>query len=755
MKIIVLNSNAYFYSAFAKAVLFFSFFFITQFIAAHTITGFIKDINGQPLKDVYVLHMKSGTHTHSNAKGFFTIENVEQEEELRFSHIGYEASSIVVTNPKDILQITLSASSLDLDAITISNDVETLNVLANVDLQINPVTSSQEILRTVPGLFIGQHAGGGKAEQIFLRGFDIDHGTDIAINVDGMPVNMVSHAHGQGYADLHFLIPETINNISYGIGSYDESVGNFATAGHVDFKTKSYLDESKISVEIGDFNHQRYLGLVQLVDNDHTTAYFATEYLTFDGPYDSPQNFDRINLFGKLHHTTDSGNRLSLSLSHFDSEWDASGQIPQRAVDSGLIDRFGAIDDTEGGSTSRTNVVLNYDMDISDKEQLETTMFYSHYDFLLYSNFTFFLEDPINGDQIQQQESRDLSGFKTKYSYETQLGSNDLSLTAGFSLRNDRTDASGLSRTLNRRTTLENIQLGDINETNSSLFVGAELSVNKLLIDAGVRLERFKFIYKNALTDTFNTQSQTATALLPKLNFNYEISDNVKVYLNNGAGMHSNDTRVVLENGADDILPKSYGSDLGAVWKASDNLVVNGALWYLFLEQEFVYVGDAGIVEPSGETERYGFDLGLKYQLTDFLFLDTNLNYAHARAINEPDGADYIPLAPEFTSTGGIILKDYKRFNAGLRYRYIGDRAANEDNSIVAEGYFVADFNVNYDLTDNLRLGIAVQNLFDVEWNETQFATESRLATEVQSVEEIHFTPGTPIFLRGSIQYRF
>lgn len=743
------------YSAFAKAVLFIAFFFSTQFIAAHTITGFIKDINGQPLKDVYVLHVKSGTHTHSNAKGFFTIDNVEQEEELRFSHIGYEASSIVVTNHKDILQITLSPSSLNLDAITISNDVETLNVLANVDLQINPVTSSQEILRTVPGLFIGQHAGGGKAEQIFLRGFDIDHGTDIAINVDGMPVNMVSHAHGQGYADLHFLIPETINNISYGIGSYDESVGNFATAGHVDFKTKSYLDESKISVEIGDFNHQRYLGLVQLVDNAHTTAYVATEYLTFDGPYDSPQNFDRINLFGKLHHTTDSGNRLSLSLSHFDSEWDASGQIPQRAVDSGLIDRFGSIDDTEGGSTSRTNVVLNYDMDISDKEQLETTMFYSHYDFLLYSNFTFFLEDPINGDQIQQQESRDLAGFKTKYSYETQLGANDLSLIAGFGLRNDRTDASGLSRTLNRRTTLENIQLGDINETNSSLFVGAELSVNKLLIDAGLRLERFKFVYKDALTETFDTQSQTATALLPKLNFNYEVSDNVKVYLHNGVGMHSNDTRVVLENGADDILPKSYGSDLGTVWKASDNLVVNGALWYLFLEQEFVYVGDAGIVEPSGETERYGFDLGVKYQLTDFLFLDTNLNYAHARAINEPDGADYIPLAPEFTSTGGISLKDYKRFNAGLRYRYIGDRAANEDNSIVAEGYFVADFNVNYDLTDNLRLGMAVQNLFDVEWNETQFATESRLASEAQSVEEIHFTPGTPFFLRGSIQYRF
>jgi len=743
------------YSAFAKAVLTIAFFFFSPILLAHSISGFITDPNGQPLKDVYVLHMASADHTHTNSKGFFAIDNAEKGEELRFSHIGYEAGSFIITNVKEVLQITMIPASLDLDAITITNDVETLNVLANVDLQINPVSSSQELLRTVPGLFIGQHAGGGKAEQIFLRGFDIDHGTDVAINVDGMPVNMVSHAHGQGYADLHFLIPETVNNISYGIGSYDESVGNFATAGHVDFRTKSYLDENKIGVEIGDFNHQRYLGMVQLVDNSHTTAYIATEYLTFDGAFDSPQNFDRVNLFGKLHHTSNNGNLLSLSLSHFDSEWDASGQIPQRAVDSGLINRFGAIDDTEGGATSRTNIILNYDMDLSDNEQLQTTVFYSHYDFLLYSNFTFFLEDPINGDQIKQQESRNLAGFKVAYDYKTQLRNNRLDLKAGLGWRNDRTDASGLSRTLNRRETLENIQLGDINETNSSLFVGAELYIDHLLIDAGLRLERFKFNYKDALEAIYSTQSQTANALLPKLNFNYEVNDNVKVYLRNGIGLHSNDTRVVLENGAEDILPKSYGSDLGTIWKASDNLIINGALWYLFLEQEFVYVGDAGIVEPGGETQRYGFDLGFKYQLSDYVFLDSNLNYAHARAINEPDAANYIPLAPELTSTGGISLKDYKRFNAGLRYRYIGDRAANEDNSIVAEGYFVADLNVNYDMTESLRLGMAVQNLFNLAWNETQFATESRLANETQSVEEIHFTPGTPLFIRGSIQYTF
>jgi outer membrane receptor protein involved in Fe transport len=741
--------------AFAKAITIAILLLSSAYSLAHTITGRVTDANGQPIDDVYVVHQPSENHFHTNAKGYFKIENAEKGDALRFSHLGYEAITVIIKDENEAMLVVMNTASLDLQEVVINNKVDLQQVITKIDLETNPVTSSQQILQTVPGLFIGQHAGGGKAEQIFLRGFDIDHGTDIAINVDGMPVNMVSHAHGQGYADLHFLIPETINNVSFGKGSYNETVGNFATAGHVDFSTKSYLNENKIAVEIGDFNHQRTVGLVQLVDNAQTSAYIATEYLSFDGPFDSPQNFDRINLFGKLNYTAPSGNVLNLSVSHFDSEWDASGQIPQRAIDRGLIGRFGAIDDTEGGTTSRTNINLNYSYEISTNEQLETSLYYSHYDFLLFSNFTFFLEDPINGDQIKQQESRDMAGIKAQYNYDTKWGNNDLVLSAGIGLRNDRTDSSGLSRTLNRRTTLENIQLGDINETNSSVFVGAKYYLDKLLISTGLRLEHFDFKYKDQLSTLYDTQSQTATALLPKLNFNYELSDRVNLYLKNGVGLHSNDTRVVLENSADKILPKSYGSDLGTIWKVTDRLIVDAAAWYLFLEQEFVYVGDAGIVEPSGKTERYGLDVGLRYQLNDYLFLDANANYAHARSLEAAAGEDFIPLAPEFTSTGGISIKDWNRFNAGLRYRYIADRPANEDNSIVADGYFVTDFNVNYDLTSNLRLGVVVQNLLDVSWNETQFATESRLANESQSVEEIHFTPGTPFFVRGTLQYSF
>lgn len=739
----------------AQSSVYLFFILCSNALLAHTITGYVVDANDRPLKDVYVMNPRTGTHTHTNAKGFFTIDQVEEGDELAFSKLGYSAFAKAITDESEVLRIIMLESSIDLKAINITNETDVLNTLTQADLEVNPVTSTQEVLRSVPGLFIGQHAGGGKAEQLFLRGFDIDHGTDVAISVDGMPVNMVSHAHGQGYADLHFVIPETIENISYGKGSYDKTVGNFATAGHVDFRTMDYVRENVVSAEIGDFNYQRYVGLVQVLDNSNTSAYIATEYLTFDGPFESPQNFDRVNLFGKLNYISDAGDELGVSISHFDSEWDASGQIPQRAVDSGLIDRFGAIDDTEGGETSRTSVNINYDFAVSDNEKFSTHLYYSHYDFLLYSNFTFFLEDPINGDQIKQQESRDLAGFDAAYTYTAELSNHKLDLTAGIRLRNDRTEGSELSRTLNRRTTLENIQLGDINETNTSAFAGATWYINDFLIDAGLRLERFKFTYKDALATQYDTQAQSETALFPKLNFNYRVSDDFQLYFKNGIGFHSNDTRVVLQETADDILPKSYGSDLGSIWKPIDRLIINTALWYLYLEQEFVYVGDAGIVEPSGETERYGFDLGLRYQLTDYLFLDGNLNYAHARAVNEPDGADLIPLAPEFTSTGGLSLKDWNGFNAGIRYRYIGDRPANEDNSIVAEGYFVSDLNVNYDLTANWRLGVAVQNLFDVEWNETQFATESRLQNETASVEEIHFTPGTPFFIRGTLQYRF
>tara|TARA_R110002012_G_scaffold319389_2_gene539762 strand:+ start:144518 stop:146758 length:2241 start_codon:yes stop_codon:yes gene_type:complete len=736
----------------------FSFFVMAGIGYAQSIKGVVNNEEGQPLENVYIYNVNTLSHAHTLSNGFFTIENTSIGDSLTIGLLGYEKKTVIVNQDhfNTGLDVMLQSKTILLNELVITEQVNAMNSISKVDLETSPVNSSQEILRKVPGLIIGQHAGGGKAEQIFLRGFDIDHGTDISLSVDGMPVNMVSHAHGQGYSDLHFVIPETINNINFGKGPYYANKGDFATAGYVDFQTTDKINSSEISLSVGQFNSLRTLGMFDLLrNNKRSNAYVALEYIEFDGPFKSPQNFNRINLFGKFSTYLKGNDKLSLTVSHFTSRWDASGQIPQRAVDSGLISRFGSIDDTEGGNTSRSNVNVAYEAILKDDLQFKANVFYTKYGFELYSNFTFFLDDPINGDQIRQFESRDIFGFNTAFIKDTKLGNIDTKITSGLGFRNDIVNDVELSHTLNRNEILNYLALGDVNETNMFGYVNAEFKLNKFIIAPALRLDYFKFMYNDALVTEYETLSETKTTFSPKLNFFYNQNKNLQFFLKSGIGFHSNDTRVVVAQSGEDILPKAYGTDLGAIWKPFPKMVVNTALWYLFLEQEFVYVGDAGIVEPSGQSERYGLDLGFRYQFTDWLYFDTDATFTHARSVEEPKGSDYIPLAPDFTLTGGLAINDLNGFSAGIRYRYIDDRPANEDNSIVAEGYFVTDLNMNYALNDNISFGVAIENLFDTEWNETQFATESRLQNEINPVEEIHFTPGTPFFIKGIVSYKF
>ncbi|MEE2800715.1 MAG: TonB-dependent receptor [Bacteroidota bacterium] len=729
-------------------------FLISSLLHAQQFSGTVVSEFNQPLQDVYIENQRTQEHTHSNELGRFELLNTRIGDTVMYRSLGYSTQLLEVETMLDN-KIVLKLKPVELKELVVASQKNLTSTVSKIDLEIAPVTSSQEILRKVPGLFIGQHAGGGKAEQIFLRGFDIDHGTDVAIDVDGMPVNMVSHAHGQGYSDLHFLIPETIDVIDFGKGAYYADKGDFNTAGYVSFKTKDYLQKNSLSLSLGQFNTLRTVGMFNLLDKKSTdNAYLAVEYLESDGPFESPQNFNRINLFTKYIKNLASGDRVELTASHFTSRWDASGQIPQRAVDRGLITRFGAIDDTEGGDTSRTNFNISFQSILSENTTLTANAFYSNYTFELFSNFTFFLEDPINGDQIKQRENRDIYGINTKFNYNQNFSNFDLDLSYGFSLRHDVNNDVELSRTANRKTTLEVLQLGDINQTNTSAYVEAMLDFGKFKIQPGVRLDHFNFLYNDQLQENYETQSETETLLNPKLNLYYTINNDFQVYAKSGLGFHSNDARVVVANQGEEILPRSYNADLGLTWKPAPRLLVEGALWYLFLEQEFVYVGDAGIVEPSGKTRRYGIDLSARYQLNDWLFLNADATYTKARAIDELDGEDFIPLAPDFTLVSGLYFKDIKNFSGGLQMRYIDDRPANEDNTIIAEGYTVFDLNVSYEF-NKLTLGVRVENLFDIDWNEAQFATESRLRNESASTEELHFTPGTPFYIRGIATYTF
>ena len=334
---------------------------INTALFGQALKGTITDHNKLPVAEVSVINLSNGKHTHSNDKGFFIMDQLEPGDTVQTWHLSYETAIVIYDPGQAEINLELEPKSISLDEIIVSPSSNGLNLISNLDIKTSPINSSQDLLKQVPGLFISQHAGGGKAEQIFLRGFDIDHGTDVNITVDGMPVNMASHAHGQGYTDLHFLIPETVDEIDFGKGPYYSDQGNFNTAGYVKFGTKKRLDDSEIKTELGMFNTRRLLGMFKLMNDDSKSAYLASEYILTDGPFESPQNFSRINLFGKFNGQVSDTENVGFTASYFTSSWDASGQIPVRAVEDGSITRFGAIDDTEGGNTSRTNILFNYD----------------------------------------------------------------------------------------------------------------------------------------------------------------------------------------------------------------------------------------------------------------------------------------------------------------------------------------------------------------------------------------------------------
>jgi outer membrane receptor protein involved in Fe transport len=729
------------------------------------ISGTVYDqATNLPLKNVNVILSNLGKTTLTNELGQYRFDGlVASKYKVELSHLSFKSQVIEVTVRDDettFAKTLLVAADVELSEVVISSHrAHDQQLISNLDIRLRPVTNSQEILRMVPGLFIGQHAGGGKAEQIFLRGFDLDHGTDIRLTLDGMPVNMVSHAHGQGYADLHFVIPELVQGVDFKKGPYHADKGNFTTAGWVDFRTKDALGKSFVKLEAGQYDSYRAVAGIDLLGkkgrDKNQSAYIASEYSFTNSYFDNPQDFNRLNLVGKYHGHVSPNTNLKLTGSTFWSRWNHSGQIPDRAYESGQIGFFGSIDPSEGGETSRTNFNAELVTVTADNYVIKNQVFYSNYNFELYSNFTFFLEDSLNGDQIRQKERRNLFGYNGSISKETYIGPTNWTTAFGVQYRHDLTKRSELSHTKNRTETLDPYQLGNVNELNASLYADEQVQVtDKFMVNAGVRVDYFRNQYSNLLANPANMMHASEATVSPKLNFYYTFNPRLQLYLNSGRGFHSNDTRVVVPQGGKQILPGALGSDFGMIFKPFPKMFINAAVWYLWSQQEFVYVGDAGVIEPSGKSKRQGIDLSVRYQLSKTLYADVDVSAARPRAAGEAEGMNYLPLAPLLTSTGGLSLLLADGLSGSLRYRYMAKRPANEDNSIVAKGYFIGDMQFNY-ARKNYNVGLSVQNLLNTKWKETQFDTESKLKNESQPVEEIHFTPGTPFFARLSLTLFF
>ena len=348
--------------------------------AQYIYKGYIADnITKQPLECACI--RANGKLCCTSKTGDFQLSLPSDTATLTITYIGYMTKVLPVRSSAIPVTITMDNGQVDLKEVVITPSLmcSPFHTLSTLDMRLRPVNSSQDLMRLVPGLFIAQHMGGGKAEQIFVRGFDADHGTDLNVSVDGIPVNMVSHIHGQGYADLHFLIPETVKNFDFGKGPYYSAYGDLATAGYLSYTTKDAIDRSMISLEGGQFHTFRIAGLVDLLGKEAaqngTTAYVAGEYNYTDGAFKLPEHYKRTNLFGKYTKKIGASNKLTLSASTFSTSWIASGEIPERAVAANTvaldeqgnavkipaspitIDRFAAIDSAQGGKSTRINAI--------------------------------------------------------------------------------------------------------------------------------------------------------------------------------------------------------------------------------------------------------------------------------------------------------------------------------------------------------------------------------------------------------------
>jgi len=727
--------------------------------------GKVVDIlTREPIESAVVTDINTGTKAVTGKNGGFILRNVKGDS-LLVSFIGYRSKIVVIDFGKP-MTIALEKGIITLKDVTIINNetLKTYGTLTNLDLNMQPAKSAQDLLRLVPGLFIAQHQGGGKAEQIFLRGFDADHGTDVNLSVDGIPVNMVSQAHGQGYADLHFLIPETVANYDFGKGPYYTDKGDFNTAGYVAYNTKCVLDHDVIKIEAGQFQTLRVLAMINLLGEkakeNGTSAYVAADGLYSNGgPFLVPEHFTRFNLFGKFITKLNNDNKLTAIVSTFKSDWRASGETPDRAVAKGYIpNRFGTLDSAQGGQTARTNASLKLCSTLGNNWTMDNQLWYSHYYFNLISNFSFYYYFPQAGDEFRQYEIRDMGGYNGKISKSATINNTTFTTTAGLGSRYDNISPSELDHTENGRF-LDYLQYGKTRELNVNGYFDETVRMGKWLFNAGLRADYFNFYYQNLSTDTvatniFNGVSNNAQKVIvsPKVNVEYTFNNKIQLYLKAGKGFHSNDARVVIANQGYQILPAAYGADLGINWKPLPNLYINTAVWYLFLQQEFTFGSDlidqpAGPVGPSGRTVRTGIDFSARYQLTNWLFTNFNINVARPRYLDSAKGHDYVELAPTLTSTAGLDFRLKNGINGGLSYRYLHDRAANTDYSLTARGYFITDLTVNY-TQKKYEVGIAIENLFNRPWDEAQFEYTSQLKGETAPVTQVSYTPGVPFFAK-------
>lgn len=632
--------------------------------------------------------------------------------------------------------------------------------ISGAEVNARPFSRPGEALEAVPGLIVTQHSGEGKANQYFLRGFNLDHGTDLAIKIDGMPVNMPTHGHGQGYADINFMIPELIQSVNVRKGPYFADVGDFGSAGSLTIDYINRLPKNILETTNGTFGYHRALAAGSTAVGAGTLL-AAVEGVKYNGPWDVPDNIRKLN--GVLRYSQGTAtDGFALSAMAYSNGWNSTDQVAQRAIDQGVIGRFGSLDPTDGGVSSRFSLSSDWAQS-SEYGQSKINAYAINSSLRLYNNFTYFLDDPVNGDQFSQMDRRTVYGLDASHAFDVRVGGIETQTRIGLQTRGDDIRV-GLFKTLQRET-LSTVREDSVREGNVGLWADTTARwTDWLRTTVGIREDYFA---GRVLSDTpANSGSAQASMTSPKAGIVLGPWYKTEFYGNAGYGLHSNDIRgaTITVDPIDKVTPqdrvpllvRSKGAEIGVRTKAVEGLTSSLAVFVLDFDSELLFVGDAGTTEASRPSRRVGMEWTNQYQVLPWVRLDFDLAYTRARFTDLDPAGNFIPGAPAWVAAGGMTFGGERGWFGALRGRYFGPRPLIEDVSVRSQASLIFNARAGYRFDNDLRLQLDVLNLFNAKTNQIEYYYLSRLPGEpIGGVADRHVHPAEPLAVRLTLAGRF
>ena len=738
------------------------------------VAGLVLDQTGAVLSGVSVDLVVKDTEmtTTTDAQGQYCFEEVPAgTAELTFRQLNFSVlrRQVRVTGGATVTSDTVMTLSLTADVVvtgatTFRNIADVENPAANLvgiaaaasqgavtsaQLDARPIMRPGEVLETVPGMVISQHSGEGKANQYYLRGFNLDHGTDFSTTVAGVPVNTPTGAHAHGYSDISFLIPELVSGVQYKKGPYFADEGDFSAAGAANINYVNQLDRPFVLTSGGENGWARALAAASPRVGSGVLL-GALEVIHSDGPWVRPDDYQKVN--GVLRFSRgDNRNGVSVTGMGYWADWNATDQVAERAINSGLVSRFGQLDPTDAGRANRQSLAAEYQRS-SGPSSIRATGFLLRNSLNLFSNFTYFLDDPEHGDQFEQAERRLAAGGRLTYRRLGHFHERHTESAVGVQLRRDWLDPVGLYHT-EAQQRLSTTREDSVGQTLVSGYAQTEVEWTRALrTTLGLRADVYQFSV--ASNNPLNSGDGSDGMISPKVGAVFGPWSGTEFYANAGMGFHSNDARgavirvdPVSGEAADRVTPlvRARGAEVGLRTVRIRGLQSTVALWYLGLDSELLFVGDAGTTEAGRPSQRVGVEWSNYARLRPWLMVDGDLAWTRARFRGDDPAGDYISGALERVISAGVTVEPRQPVFGSLRVRHFGPRPLIEDASVMSKSTTLWNGEAGYRLSGKARLVLEVFNIFDANASDVDYFYTSRLPGEVdEGVDDIHTHPALP-----------